>query len=267
VRSSVVHRCVIAVVIPLLLVLAAGCSSSKSDEVVGSSGTTTKEYDYSGFTAVHVDNDFSATVTRGEAFKVSVTVNENLAEYLKVAVEGDTLSIGLDQTVQYRLANLRADITLPSLSGMEVDGGSDAYVADFVSQGPLDLKVSGAGQVSLGGVRYGAATFTVSGASLLDGTLQAKEVIADVSGAAKVSLNGTAPWGKLSASGASKLLMNNFALRKAEVKLSGASQASVRVNGTLAADLSGASRLDYYGTAKLGTVSVNDASQITHVQD
>jgi hypothetical protein len=267
VRAGVVHRYVVAVVLLLLLGAAAGCGSSSGAEVVGSSAVTTKAFDLSGFTALRVDNDFSATVSRGDAFKVSVTVNENLVQYLQVEVKGDTLHIGLDPSVDYRLTNLRADITLPRISGAEASGASDVYLADFSSTDALSLKVSGASQLSLEAVKAGAVTFDGSGGSRIEGTLACDDLSGAVSGASTATMIGSASTAKLGASGAGKLLMNNFAIKDATVNLSGASEAAIRATGTLNVDLSGGSRLDYYGSARLGETSVTGASQITHVQD
>jgi hypothetical protein len=266
VRAGVVLRYVVAVVALLLLVAAAGCGSSSGGEVVGSSAVTTKAYDLNGFTAVRVDNDFSATVSRGDAFKVSVTVNENLVKYLKVEVKGDTLHIGLDPTVKYRLTDLRADITMPGVGGAEVSGASDAYLTGFSSGGTLDLKASGAGQLSIKDVKAGAVTFDGSGGSRIEGQLACDDLSGVASGGSTVTMGGSASTAKLEASGGSKLLMNRFAMQDTSVKLSGASQAAVLVNGTLDVDLSGASKLDYYGPAQLGKTSVTGASQITHIQ-
>ncbi len=228
---------------------------------------TTKAYDLSGFTGVRVDNDFSATVSRGTAFKVSVTVNENLVKYLTVEVKGDTLHIGLDPTVTYRLTDLRAEVTMPSVGGAEVSGASDVYLTDFSSSAALELKASGAGQLSLKDVKAGAVTFDASGGSRIEGDLSCVDLSGVASGASTAAVGGAASTATLEGSGGSKLLMNLFTIQDATVNLSGASQAAVRVDGTLAADLSGASKLDYYGSAKLSKTSVTGASQIQHIQD
>jgi hypothetical protein len=255
------------VILLVLLGAAAGCGSSSGGEVVGTSGVTTKAFDLSGFTAVRVDDDCSATVSRGDAFKVSVTVNENLVQYLTVEVKGDALQIGLDPTLTYRLADVRAEITMPSITGAEVSGASDAYMTGFSSPDALTLKASGGSQLDLKGVKAGAVTFDASGASRIEGNLVCDDLSGVASGASTATMGGSSSTAKLEASGASKLLMNLFAIKDATVTLSGASQGSVRVSGTLDVDLSGASKMDYYGAARLGQTSVTDASQITHIQD
>ena len=266
-RAGVVHRYVVAVVLLLLLGAAVGCGSSSGGEVVGTSGVTTKAFDLSGFTAVRVDNDCSATVSRGDAFKVSVTVNENLVQYLQVEVKGDTLHIGLDTAKKYRLADLRAEITMPSIAGAEASGASDAYLTDFSSTDALSLKASGASQLSLRDVKAGAVTFDGSGASRIEGSLACDDLSGVVSGASTATMAGSASTATLEGSGASKVLMNQFMVKNLTVTLSGASQGAVRATAKIDVDLSGASKLDYYGTARLGKASVTGVSQISHIQD
>ena len=99
-RSRVVLRGIIAV-LPFLLCFLAGCSAipGSGGEVTGSGTATVKRYDYSGFSSLRVDNAFSTTVNRGDAFSVEVSVDDNLIEYLRVELDGDTLHIGLDPSM------------------------------------------------------------------------------------------------------------------------------------------------------------------------
>jgi hypothetical protein len=62
------------VAVLILVTVAAGCSGvpGTGGHVSGSGNPTTKQYDYSGFTGLRVDNAFAATVTRGDAFGVNL---------------------------------------------------------------------------------------------------------------------------------------------------------------------------------------------------
>jgi hypothetical protein len=268
VRPGVLSRGIVAAVVSLLFVTAVGCGSSTSEStVVGSAGATTKKYDLSGYSAVRIDNAFSATVTGGKDFATSVTVNENLVEYLVVEVEGDTLHIGLKPGTDFRLTDLNAEVTLPSLAGVELSGASNAYVSDFSSGDALALTVSGASRLSVKDVKAGDVTLDVSGAGILEGVIKAGKVGGAVSGAGQVGLTGSVSAVKLDISGGSTVPLNELSATDADMTLSGGSKASVRVSGVLNAHPSGGSLLQYYGTGKLGDVNVAGASQLTHIQD
>ena len=258
---------VAAVALPLLLVLAAGCSSVPGGEVSGSGNAVTKEYDDSGFTGLRVDNAFAATVTRGDAFSVAVTVDDNLVEYLRVEVKGDTLRIGLDPGRSYRGTTLKAEVTLPRLEALEVTGASTVDAQGFSSGDPLALEVSGAGATSLSGVRAGDVTIDVSGAGHVTGGLEAQGLDGEISGAGGVSLEGSAAGATLEVSGAGDLDLHLLTLQNADLELSGGSNASVRVTGTLNVEASGGAQLAYYGSPTLGRMELSGGAEVSRAGD
>jgi len=73
---------------------------------------------------------------------------------------------------------------------------------------------------------------------------------ADVSGASKVKVDGETSQLKAEASGASKIDAQNLAADNCNVSTSGASGANVNVTGSLSADASGASHINYSGNPK-----------------
>jgi hypothetical protein len=246
--------------------LVAGCGSvpGLGGEVTGSGTPMTKQYQYSGFSRLRVDNAFVATVTRGDTFAVSVTVDDNLGKYLRVEVDGDTLRIGLDPTASYNNVIVKAAVTMPGLRAMEVNGGASANVQGFASQDSLDVLLSGAGKANFTGVSAGKVSIEVSGGARLSGGLQAQELNGEVSGAGQVSFNGSASRAKLEASGAGKLDLKDFIVQEADLQLSGGASGTVTVTGTLNVSASGGAHLDYYGSPSIGKTDVSGGAQVNH---
>jgi hypothetical protein len=269
VRSVVPRSLLAAAVLLLLLVPLAACGGSApgAGDVVGSSAQVTKTYDYSGFTAVQADQKFSVNVQQGKSFAVSVTVNDNLVQYLQVKVQGDTLHIGLDPGKSYRLADLTAEVTMPDVTAVTVNGAADAFVKGFTSGKSLTFKVGGAGKLSVSGLKAEAASFDVSGGSDIGGDLELTgDLAVTASGAAQGFITGSGRNVTLVASGAAVISLKRFTAHDADVSLSGASQAGVRATGTIDVQASEASTFIYYGPAKLGKTDVNGASQVSHIQ-
>ena len=233
----------------------------------GSGLPASRQYDYDGFSSLRVDNACAATVTRGDAFGVSVTVDDNLVKYLRVERDGGTLRIGLDPVMNYHDATLKAEVTMPDLEGLEVTGGSTAAVAGFASDKALDLQLSGAGKVSLSGVRAGDVALDVSGGGGLTGELEARELAGEVSGAGKVGLEGSASRARLEASGAGALALSVFTVQDADLQLSGGARGAVRVTGTLNVEASGGARLDYYGAPTIGRMDVSGGAEVQKAGD
>ena len=267
-RSGVV-RLFVAAALAALFALAAGCSAAPGSggDVSGSGVPASKQYDYDGFSSLRVDNAFSATVTRGDAFGVRVTVDDNLVKYLRAELDGGTLRIGLDPLMSYHDATLKAEVTMPGPEGLEVTGGSTAAVAGFASDKGLELQLSGAGKVSLSGVRAGDVAVNVSGGAGLTGELEAQALTGEVSGAGKVGLEGSASRAQLEASGAGELDLRTFTVQDAELQLSGGARGAVRVTGTLNVEASGGAQLDYFGSPTIGRMEVSGGAQVRKAGD
>jgi hypothetical protein len=269
VRSVAVRLVLASAVLMLLLVPLAACGGAEvAGVVVGSSAQTTKTYALSGFTKIQVDHKFSVNVQRGSEPAVSVTVNENLVQYLKVEVKGDTLYLGLDPGKTYSLTGLTADVTLPELDAVTVGGASDAYVDGFTTQGPLALKVTGASKLSLAGMKAKDASFELSGGSGLGGDLTLTgDLDGAASGASEAVLTGAGRDVRLDVSGASVVSLKGFKARNTDVSVSGASHTSVYAAGSVDVQASGASTFVYYGPGKLGKTDVSGASQVSHIAE
>lgn len=264
-RRSAASAPPLLVLLPLLVVVAAGCevpSTGGLGQVFGSGTPLTREYDYTGFTGVRADDGFDVTVTRGDAFAVSVSVDDNLEEQLRVEVDGDTLTIGMDPMYSYRDVTLEATVTMPSLTALEASGAATVGASGFASGDPLGLQVSGASAVTLKGARAGAVTVDVSGASGVSGELKAQEIGGEVSGAGALTLQGSVTTLQLEASGAGKLELNKMTAQDADLQLSGGAEATVRVTGTLNVEASGGAKLDYYGAPTLGSVETSGGAEV-----
>jgi hypothetical protein len=124
------------------------------------------------------------------------------------------------------------------------------------------VDVSGASSLNIDDIEVGNAEFDISGASKVTGSLKASDAKFVVSGASRVDLKGSANNFTLTASGASILSLLEFTVSTANVKLDGASEATIDVKEKLDTVLSGASRLYFHGNPTMGNISVTGASTI-----
>jgi hypothetical protein len=217
--------------------LAGCCAVPFGTQLVASGPLVTKDYDLANFTAVNAGSAFQVEITQSDKYSVTVTVNESLVERLDVSVSDNTLHISLKPGYGITgAATMRAKVTMPELTGLDLSGASHTTVAGFNSDKSLKTQVSGAS--SLGGdLTCGDAQFNVSGAS-------------------KVQLKGSAQDLNVEASGASTADLSNFASKNTVVNASGASKVNVAPSGTLTVEASGASTVRYSGEpAKLKTNS------------
>ena len=185
----------------------------------GSGDPETMVYDFSGFTRVQVSPAFKVEIVQSGSYSVEVTTDDNLIDTLDVTVSGDELRIGLEPGGNsYKF--LEAAITMPALYAVELTAATQCEITGFDSSHDFAAVLSGASRLD-GDIAAGNAEFDVSSASSVDLGGSAGDVIIDASGASNVDLGG-------------------FPVNDADVSLSGASRATVNMDGILDADFGGA---------------------------
>ena len=244
------------IAVVLLSWLLVGCVGGM---VTGSRNLETREFNFSDFTRVEVSSAFEVEISQSDAYSVSVTANDNLFDYIQVSKQGATLQIRL-KTASYIGTTQRASITMPDLYGLELSGATHGTVQGFGSSHDFTLELSGASSLSMVDMSAGDIRFNVSGASRVTGDITAGDADFDNSGASTVELQGSASDVVIDASGASNAKLADFPVNNANVKLSGASNGTVNLDGRLDANLSGASRLGYIGEPTMGTINTSGGS-------
>jgi len=206
----------------------------------------TEEFNFSDFTRVAVGGAFEVEVVHSNSYNVSVTADDGLFKNLKVTKEGETLKVGHSKHIGWRVRTSRpiAKITMPVLNELKLSGASKGTVSGFNSLEDFKLKLSGASSVT--------------------GDITAGNAEIDCSGASKVELTGSAENAVIEASGASRTELAGFSVHDAAIKLSGASRSTVKLDGTLNAKLSGASKLRWIGNPIVGDIKTSGASTLSN---
>jgi hypothetical protein len=220
-----------------LVVVGAACNS-----VGGSGNVVSRQIEVSAFSRLEVSASFTATVSVGDAEAVTVRIDDNLVDTLDVHVSGDTLHVGLRSGTSVTNATLEADVTVRSLSAIDVSGAAAVTLAD-----PLTAD---------------AFSVVASGASRLTGALEIGDGRMELSGASDVELSGSATTFTVTLSGASSLSAEQLTIDELEIDLSGASDGDVAVTGMLSAGASGASSLRYAGSPTIARSETSGASSI-----
>ena len=210
--------------------------------LIGSGNLETEEYAFTNFSRVEISSAFEFEIKQSGSYSINVTADDNVIDYVQVAQDGETLKIRLGTVPSLRLATLRASVTMPELSGLTISGASRGTVADFSSAEGLNIKVSGASRVT--------------------GDITAGDIGFDVSGASTVQLEGSADNMTTTVSGASNFNLSDFTVNNANVNVSGASTGTIKLDGRLDANVSGASTLLYIGDPTMGTINVSGASTL-----
>jgi opacity protein-like surface antigen len=234
--------------------------------VFGSGGVVTKDLQISDFKVIQIGSTFQASIRQASSYRVSVTMNENLFNYLETSKEGDTLAIGLRSGYQYQYQSLtlKAEIQLPDLNEVQLGGLTTCSIQGFSLSHKFTVVVSGASTADVANTSAASLETDVSGASKLTGTITVSgDARFTVSGASTITLGGAANNLSTVGSRASGVDLSNFKVHNAKVNLSGASHETINLDGRLDADVSGASKLIYIGNPTLGDISVTGSSTVT----
>ena len=208
----------------------------------GSGNEVTLTPNVSGFNSLDIGHAFEVDIIQSQTYSLAIDVDDNIEQYLIVDDSGGTLVLGLEGGRAYTNVTLKAQISMPMLSALELSGASKAEFTQFESSDPFDLMVSGASEAN-GDIEAGDTTIKVSGASDVQLEGEGWDLLLEVSGASRVNLE-------------------EFTVQDARLDLSGASDVTVSVDGVLNVSASGASDVTYFGNPKLGDIETSGASSI-----
>jgi len=198
------------------------------------------------FHAIHISNAFEVILSQDarEGLAVSANNKEDIAG-IKTSVENGVLKIWFDQKGWWpKNRKLKAYIAIRSIDEIRAGGASNIRIDGSISSTGLKLDFSGA--------------------SDLKGKLNVNGVLdIHISGASDVEINGTADEVKIDASGASDVKAYDFTTTNCKVDASGASSIKITVDKELSAKLSGASSVNYKGSAMIKDIKTSGASSIS----
>ena len=243
-----------------LLAVFTGCRDI-DHTIVGSGNLITQEMDATDFTKLEISHVFQAKVTRADSFFISITVDDNLPEYVVVRKSGNTLRIYLEGGYTYIGTTKIVEITMPKVDKLSLSGASQGEVSGFRSSDSLELEASGVSSLNIDDLKAGDTVFEISGGSHVSGGIEIADGEFNISGASSIDLEGYAADISIEASGASRANLANFPVSNATVNISEASVVTVNASGSVDGDISGASRLTYLGNPAL-TIEMSGDSTV-----
>ena len=214
--------------------------TNRNDRLAGSGNLVTQSFDFDGFDSLDLSSGFRTNLTVGD-FSITVQADDNVIAFVEIELDGDTLRVGLDPALSIINATLLLDIAMPDFERIDVGGAVQLQIFDFTST--IDRRIN------------------LSGAGLLEATLNAGRLDLNVSGASRAALSGAADDLDLEVSGASSVAARAFHARLAELDLSGASNATITVTQEIRRiEAGGASTVTYFGDPQVGEISTSGAA-------
>ena len=205
IKTSVLALCVGVLAIPVL----SGCEGDVftiADE--GSGVAATEQRDVGRFTSIDVSGalNLRLTVDASAEPSVIVTFDDNLIERVITRVEGDTLILDIDGTMNLTGNNNRfIAVSVADIETIRASGATDVEATGMVRS--YGLNASGASDIDAEELIAGQIEVDISGASGVD--LYATDAISgSVSGASRLRIHGDPQQVSVESSGASNVSLD-----------------------------------------------------------
>lgn len=204
----------------------------------------TRSYDYKDFSEVAVGSGMKVTITQSDDYNIQIKADEDDFDDIEVEKKGNKLRIYIDSWGFFRSrSNIYVNIKMPVLNDLDLSGGTKAKV-----------------KMDNSGKKFAA---DLSGGSEMNGELTCGDIEIDLSGGSRMNLTGSGNNLDANGSGGSIFKLKDFSVKNISCNLSGGSQATVNIDGSLESNQSGGSRLVYYGNAKSVNTNSSGGSSIS----
>jgi hypothetical protein len=107
-------------------------SSCSKEHIKGNGTTVTETRTVSGFSKIDASGSSKVYITQGAVFKVEVKGYSNLLPYYETKQVNNTLQLGYKQDVNVKNDNIEVYVTLPALTGLELEGSGDIHTAEYL---------------------------------------------------------------------------------------------------------------------------------------
>jgi hypothetical protein len=235
-----------------------GCKSL----VKGSGTLKTRDFFLTDFSEVKADDAFEVKIIYSTSYNITVTADDNLLDHVQVSRKGETLKLSLNRA-DYVDTSVKAVITMPHLHKLSLSGNTKGSIANFNTRAGINFNLSGDSSLSSANMTVGDITLDLSEASKVTGNLTAGDIHLKAENGSTVQLGGSANDLTCEAGDSSLLKLEAFTVRNCNIKMSGQSTATLKLDGKLDVDLKKASKLIYYGDPVLSTTQISGGSTMT----
>ncbi len=215
-----------------IFVFVAFTACRQFNQMRGSGTIITEDRTTGNFNAVEVGGAFEVEVKNGPVTQVKLEADDNLIKHIHIKVSGNTLKIKTEGLNNLNNAHLKVFITTPELT---------------------QIKSSGASAVAIKGIlkNTNKIDFDASGASNINGEVDAPEIVTEASGAANIEITGRTKSYKATASGSGTIKSSVLMSETTRAKASGAGSVHAYSSISMDAEASGAGTVYYKGEGSL----------------
>lgn len=214
------------------------------DVVDGNEVPSEELRDARDFDRVTARGGLDVTIEEGD-YAVSVRIDENLQQYVRTSVDGDTLTVAVDDAnIRDKLPGPHVIISMPTLRDAETAGEGTLTASAFeTDDAPISLELTGSGELYWSG--------------------RATDLDAILAGTGTLTMEGSAENAELFLRGAGAIEARDLVTDGADIVLDGAGSLAVTVNGVVNARAANGGSIDVYGRVTPGEIEPTSGATIT----
>lgn len=198
--------------------------------ITGNGSLVTSEKTVSTFEKIKVSSSAAVRFHASQEYRVVITVDENLNEYVEIEAENNVLSIGT-KSGSYSFTKFSVDVYCPVLTGVSMSGSGNFENTDKITVSSFESAVSGSGKINV--------------------TVECESFSATISGSGRINSTGNSKDANIVISGSGQFNGNDFTINNATVRVSGSGNMNISVTDNLKANISGSGGITYRGEPKI----------------
>jgi len=147
------YKSMVMICLSLMLTLCVSCDDDddpvSSQDIAGSGVMDTEERNVGAFHSVELSTVGNVHLTYGMTQSVSITVDDNIMDYITTSVSGGWLTISSPANVTLRDFELSVDITMTDFEGLDLKGVGNFISMNLLAADTAEIVLSGVGNMFL----------------------------------------------------------------------------------------------------------------------
>ena len=212
--------------------------------IIGNGILVPTERSVSQFDKINSSGSAEVRFHVSQEFKVVLTTDSNLSEYVEISTRNSTLHIGTKSGYSLSFTRWIVDVYSPTLTEISISGSGGFSSAEKII----------------------AQTFTsnVSGSGMIEGIIESGHFSATISGSGRITVSGRGNNLSIVISGSGRFNGADFLKNNATVRVSGSGNANIWVTDNLNANISGSGTINYRGNPQVNS-SVSGSGRINQL--
>jgi len=224
-----------------LICLMSACTYVEGKMIRGNGEITNTELSLASFDRIRCSGSADITYHVGQDYKVIITTDSNLAEFVMATVDNNVLNIQT-KNGSYSFTELVVNVYCPEISGVILSGSGDFRANETIMTKNFELNIKGSGDVK--------------------GNYEVDNFIANINGSGDFDLTGKAMELKLTISGSGDFKGKDFVTNYAEIKINGSGDVDVHVTERLNVQINGSGDVRYSGNPATVNKNIHGSGEV-----